>query len=168
MSEKLTYMAYALILTFVLVGILMGDMYSISPDTNKTQFTNYTPYRDFAQLNNQNLSFNDTNDSKSNIQLAAEAMATKLATAQAGLISGDPATKILSAFGVISAFTIDVAVLFLAVLIDGENFFAGVAGNLSTLPTPWNYFGILVGIVISLFVVFAVFKIAAMVLKWDA
>jgi Co/Zn/Cd efflux system component len=165
---KMTAIAFALILTFSLSGIMMVSVFTGSPDPNKTQFVNYTPYKNFSQLNNENLTYPDTNDPKSNMQIVSEAIATKILLAQQGLANSDIATKILTAFGVGAAISLDLAGLLFSILIDGLNFIGGVAGNLAMLPTPWNYFGLITGLVTTLFIVYVALKIVATIIKVDA
>lgn len=164
---KLTSIAIGVMMTFFLVGMMATSMYQASNDETKRNFTLYQEYQNLSELNEQNLSYANTNNSVSNMQLAAETIANKIAEAQEDINSDDPISQVLGAFGLLSALTIDVLFLLLAILMDGVNFVAGVAFNITLLPTPWNEFGKLIGVVVGMFVVYTVFKIASAVVKVD-
>lgn len=158
---KVTSIAIGMMVVFALVGLMSSAMFNASSDTNKKEFDTYEQYKNFSELNEDNLSVSNTEDSVSNMQRTAEAMANKIAQAQRDLKSDNPVNQVLGAFGLLSAITIDVIFLLLAVLLDGVNFIGGVILNVSELPTPWNMFGSLGVLGIAIFIVYTVFKIGA-------
>ncbi len=155
---KVLAIALGMMVVFAMVGMMATAMYDASPDTSKTTFQTYKNTKNFSELGEENLTNN--NDPRSNMQKTAEVMANKMADAQRALNSDNPVDQILGAFGILSAVTIDVIFLLLAVLMDGINFIGGIILNVSALPTPWNMFGALGVLGIALFMVFTVFKIA--------
>lgn len=157
---KVTSLALGVMVVFALIGMMASAIYNASPDVNKTTFQKYEQYKNFSQLNEENLSTPNTNDSVSNMQRTAEMMANKMADAQRSLNSNNPVDQVLGAFGLLSAVTIDVMFLLLAVLLDGVNFVGGIMLNVSALPTPWNMFGTLSILGMAMFIVYTVFKIA--------
>lgn len=156
---KISQIAIGMMVVFALIGMMATAMYNASPDVNKTQFQTYEEYQNFSELNEENLSLTNSNNSVSNMQRTAEAMANKIADAQRGLSSDNPMDQVLGAFGLLSAITIDVIFLLLAVLLDGVNFIGGIILNVNMLPTPWNMFGTLGILGIAMFIVYTVFKI---------
>lgn len=164
---KLTSIALGIMVAFSLVALMASAMYTASTDANKTAFSTYAQYNNFSELNAQNMSYANTNNSVSNMQLAAENIAEKIAGASRDLNSDNPVDKIVGAFGLISALTIDVVVLLLAILMDGVNFIGGIIANIGSLPTPWREFGTLSGLGVGMFIVYTVFKIASAALKVD-
>lgn len=159
--------AIALMFGFFLVTIFGTALYTMSDDVTKAQFENYQEFEDFDELNEENLSYANTENSVSNMQLQAEVIANKIADAQSQLSSNNAYDVIMGAFGVASALTIDVLFLMLAIMMDGVNFISGIASNLAGLESPWNYFANLAGLGVALFVVFIVFKTISAHFKWD-
>lgn len=157
---KVTSIAIGMMIVFTMVGMMATAMFNASPDTSKSDFDTYEQYQNFSELNEDNLTVSNTENSVSNMQRTAEAMANKMADAQRALNSDNPVEQVLGAFGLLSAVTIDVIFLLLAVLIDGVNFIGGIILNVNMLPTPWNMFGALGVLGIALFIVYTVFKIA--------
>jgi len=155
---KITSIAIGMMVVFAMVGMMATAMYDASPDATKTSFQTYKNTRNFSELGEDNLT--NTNSSVSNMQKTAEVMGNKMADAQRALNSDNPVDQVLGAFGLLSAVTIDVIFLLLAVLLDGINFIGGIILNVNALPTPWNMFGTLGVLGLALFVVFTVFKIA--------
>jgi len=164
---KLSNVAFALMVAFALATMIASAIYTESPDPTKTQFYTYSNAKNISGVDSVNGTMANTQNSVTNMQTASEDIAETLATATQQLSSKDVSEQILGAFGVGSALTIKVAGLLLAILLDGFNFFAGISMNVAHLPTPWNNFANITGLGLAMFVVFAVFKIAAVVLKWE-
>ena len=159
--------AMAGMFTFFVISLLAGAIYVGSTDPDKYEMTPYREYQNWSTLGEDNLTYSNTNNTVSNMQLQAEIIANKIADAQTQLSSGDITQQLLGAFGIISALTIDILFLLLAVMMDGVNLVGGIAYYMSALEAPWNMFAILGSLAIALFVVYMVFRLAAAIFKWD-
>lgn len=159
--------ALAAMFGFFIIAMFAGALYDASSDASKTEFSQYGVYKNWSNLSEDELEYANTENSVSNMQIAAEAIANKIAEAQQQLNSDDITQQLLGAFGILSALSIDVLFLMLAVMMDGLNFVMGTSTNLSHLEPPFNYFANLAAFGMALFIVFISFKIAASVLKWD-
>lgn len=153
---KLLGIMMALIFAFFTVGIFSVSIYESSPDINKTTFTDYSQVKSYRA---GNLTFNNTGIVTSNIQLAAESMAQKLDESLSKFGSDSIQDKLQGAFGVITTLVMDTGQIFLLVVIDGFNLVAGVVSNLTKLPAPWTYVGIIGGLAMVLIVVYIVVKV---------
>lgn len=163
---KLLSLGLSAMFAFFLISMLAAAFYDASPDDTKQNFTLYQEKKNWSELD-ANLTMDNSEDVVSNMQLQSEVIANKIGEAQTQLSSGDITQQLLGAFGILSALSIDVLFLLLFIMLDGVNFIGGIGANISLLPTPFNMFGILVGFAISIFIVYAVGKIAAAVLKVD-
>ena len=158
---KITYTALAVMFAFFLTTAYLNAMYTASSDATKKQFTSYKEQYPRGDLD-QNLSIPNTGDSVTNMQLSAQIMSSHIASSFLSWKSQNFEDKLLGAFGLISAMTLDVGGLLLAVLVDGFDFVAGIAFNLSTtLPPEFTIFATLGAFGMALFVVYIVFRIAS-------
>lgn len=151
-----------------LVLMLSAASFRASPDTNKTQFQIYSNAKNLSSIDDENLTYNNTGNPVSNMESISLNMLQKIVEAQKDLNSDNPVDQVLGAFGLASALSIDLVFLFIAVPLDAFNFVAGILLNIASLDSPWREFGVLGGLVLALLVVYLAFKIAAMILKWDA
>lgn len=163
---KITQTAIAIMVSFFVLGVFSNGLYTGSTDENKTAFVRYGQYESLSGID-ANISGANTNSSISNLQHMSNVMMQKITDAQSDLKSDNPAEQILGAFGLISALTIDVIFLLIGVLLDGANFVWGISANLSLLPPPWSYFGILASFMAALFIVFMALRIISIIFKWD-
>lgn len=164
---KLSNTAIASMFALFLVSMLASAFYTASEDATKEEFEDYGVYENRSDLNVDDLDYNNSQSTVSNLQLASEAMANKIADAQTRLNSNDITEQLLGAFGILSALTIDVIFLMLAMVLDGINFVSGIATNLGNLESPWDKFAVLGGFGVAIYMVYMMFKIASAVLKWD-
>lgn len=160
---EITKMAMSIMFAVFIVGMFSTALYMESTDENKTEFVDYSERYDQSDINNANLSYDNTNDSVTNFELIANNMQNKIAQAQKDVQEGG----VLEAFGLVTSLTMDIFNLMLAVLFEGANFIAGVVLNINELPTPWNYFSIFSAFAVALIVVYMALKIVAVIMKWD-
>ena len=162
---KLTYTALAFMFAFFLTTTFLNAMYEASTDATKRNFEGYSEQYNRSKLgNSSNMSLPNTDSSVSNMQLAAQAMATKIGNSYLAWQSENIEDKLMGAFGLLSAMTLDVGGLLLAILVDGFNFISGIALNLSALPPEFSGFAALGAFGVALFVVYVVFRIASVVI----
>lgn len=166
MEGPLSKIALAVMFTFFIISILATTYYDASPDTGKVAFTNHTQYRNWSELNEENFTYADNGESVSNMQLAAEAIGNTIAEAKADMDSNSITGALEAAFGLTAVLGVNILALLFAILLDGVNFIGGVALNLGSLPTPWNYFANLMGFAVALFIVYTVLSIVGAALKW--
>lgn len=166
--NKLTHVAFAVMVSFFLTTLLATAIYNESSDPTKTSFYVYSNSQNLSQVD-ENGTLINSEDSVSNMQRAATTIAEKLGNAQRQISSQSVLDKLAGAFGVLTALTIDVVVLLLAILLDGFNFFAGIAMNFDNpyMPLPLKLFGSLIGLGLGMFVVFVVFRIVSVAMKWE-
>jgi len=156
---KLTEIGLAIIFTFALVGIFVTGIESQDADMAAR------PFVQRAQYDNSTASLITTNgtvinvssqSTVSNFQTIADNMREQIASAQRTFNNNDPnpvfniASKLAAAFGLLTALTMNVLYLVLAVISEGVNLVFGIGSNLRTctttsttacLPAPWGFIG---------------------------
>jgi len=165
---KITNVAFAVVLTFFIVGLVMSAIYTGSTDPSKSEFQLYGQYENLSQIdNNGTISSNNSNNSVSNMQYQALTMMNELSDAQRQLNSQNPAEQLLGAFGTVQAVTLSAGFLLVGIFLDGANFIWGILANLTNLPSPWHYFGVLAVVVVTLFTIYLAFRIMSLIFKWE-
>jgi len=159
--------ALASMFALFLITMFAGAMYTASDDATKKDFVGYGEYRNLSELNEGDIPGTNSQNTVTNMQRQSEAIANKIGEAQTQLNSNDITEQLLGAFGIISALTIDVLALLLAVMLDGVNFISGIASNLGNLESPWDKFAVLGGFGVALFMAWFGFKLVSAILKWD-
>lgn len=168
---RVTQTVLALLFAFTLVGLFMGSLMDASTDPQKQEFSRYK--EDSPQIKSfldaGNVTYNNTDNTVSNIQLISLNIQQEIATAQRSFQeSTGPLEQITSAFGLLSSLTMEILFLFLAIIAEGANFVAGIGSNISLLPAPWNgVLAIFVGLGTAAMIVYLVLRVVAIYTKTD-
>lgn len=156
---KLTEIGLAIIFTFALIGIFVTGIQSqdaelaAKPFVQRVQYDNSTA----SLITSNGTVINISNQSSvSNFQTISDNMREQIASAQRTFSNDDPnpvfniASKLAAAFGLLTALTMNVLYLVLALISEGINLVFGIGSNLRTctgiettacLPAPWSFIG---------------------------
>jgi len=169
---KVLSISIALMIIFFVVTLLGYSAYNFSTDTTKTQYYSNDSFKSYTVYKNQNytdlnVSYATTNSTISTFEIIGLSIAKDIATAQQTVETGNVLEKVAAAFGLVAALGLQILAILVTVVIEGINLIFGIGNNLSLMPVPFSYLGILVNLMIPIFIVYLVFKLAGAVKGWD-
>lgn len=168
MVAHLTRAALAIMFVAFVLGIFSTSIYDASPDPTKTQFHLYSEVGNKSSLQTGNLSYTNTNNSVSNLQLISNNIMQAISNSQRDLQSTDAFTQLTAAFGLTSTVILNILVLILGVVLEGINLVAGIGANIVNIPPPWgNVAAMIIPFALAIIIVYLVFRLVSAFVRWD-